>query len=78
MEIIPSGTNLCNINGTLYLMINIFFLINLKMTNTKENKIVAEYYTSLKTRQPSKLQQFNSIFQTKVRKWFLADRRQRL
>jgi hypothetical protein len=48
------------------------------MTNTKENKIVAEYYTSLKTRQPSKLQQFNSIFQTKVRKWFLADRRQRL
>jgi hypothetical protein len=25
MEIIPSGTNLCNINGTLYLMINIFF-----------------------------------------------------
>jgi hypothetical protein len=22
MEIIPSGTNLCNINGTLYLMIN--------------------------------------------------------
>ncbi|CAH1381612.1 unnamed protein product [Tenebrio molitor] len=29
------------------------------MTNTKENKIVAEYYTSLKTRQPSKLQQFN-------------------
>jgi hypothetical protein len=23
------------------------------MTNTKENKIVAEYYTPLKTRQPS-------------------------
>jgi hypothetical protein len=30
------------------------------MTNTKENKIVAEYYTPLKTRQPSELQQFNS------------------
>jgi hypothetical protein len=40
------------------------------MTNTKENKIVAEYYTSLKTRQPSKLQQFKSIVHTKVRKWF--------
>ncbi|CAH1381629.1 unnamed protein product [Tenebrio molitor] len=30
------------------------------MTNTKENKIVAEYYTPLKTRQPSELQQFNT------------------
>jgi hypothetical protein len=32
------------------------------MTNTKENKIVAEYYTSLKTRQPSKLQQFKNSY----------------
>jgi hypothetical protein len=33
------------------------------MPNTKENKIVAEYYTPLKTRQPSELQQFkNSYF----------------
>jgi hypothetical protein len=51
MEIIPSGTKLCNINGTLYLMINNFFEINLKMTNTKENKIVAEYYTNYQVNQ---------------------------
>jgi hypothetical protein len=30
------------------------------MTNTKENKIVAEYYTPLKTRQQSDLQQFKN------------------
>jgi hypothetical protein len=28
----------------------------------KENKIVAEYYTPLKTRQPSELQQFKNSY----------------
>jgi 3-isopropylmalate dehydratase small subunit len=31
------------------------------MTNTRENKIVAEYYTPLKIRQPSELQQFKIV-----------------
>jgi hypothetical protein len=30
------------------------------MANTKESKIVAEYYTPLKIRQPSGLQQFKN------------------
>jgi UDP-galactopyranose mutase len=34
------------------------------MTNTKENKIVAEYYTPLKTRQPSELQQFKNSYKS--------------
>jgi hypothetical protein len=34
------------------------------MPNTKENKIVAEYYTPLKTRQPSELQQFKNSYKS--------------
>jgi UDP-galactopyranose mutase len=34
------------------------------MTNTKENKIVVEYYTPLKIRQPSELQQFKNSYKS--------------
>jgi UDP-galactopyranose mutase len=34
------------------------------MANTKESKIVAEYYTPLKTRQPSELQQFKNRYKS--------------
>lgn len=34
------------------------------MFNTKNNKIVAEYYTPLKTRQPSELQQFKNSYKS--------------
>jgi hypothetical protein len=34
------------------------------MTNTKENKIVPEYYTLLKIRQPSELQQFKNSYKS--------------
>jgi hypothetical protein len=34
------------------------------MTNTRENKIVAEYYTPLKIRQPSELQQFKNSYKS--------------
>jgi hypothetical protein len=34
------------------------------MTNTKESKIFAEYYTTLKTREPSELQQFKNSYKS--------------
>jgi hypothetical protein len=34
------------------------------MTNTRENKIVAEYYTPMKIRQPSELQQFKNSYKS--------------
>jgi hypothetical protein len=34
------------------------------MTNTKESKIVAEYYTPLKIKQPSELQQFKNSYKS--------------
>ncbi|RZC36459.1 hypothetical protein BDFB_012541, partial [Asbolus verrucosus] len=34
------------------------------MTNTKENKIVAEYYSPLNIRQPSELQQFKNSYKS--------------
>jgi hypothetical protein len=42
------------------------------MTNTKKNKIGAEYYTPLKTRQPSELQQFKNSYKSFTQDLFIC------